>query len=97
MHHELEVNTIGRVRPLPDKEDEEGNPIERDNPESSAPLKYGPHFPPFVHGGVIGYQVDSTEASCSVYAWTDLQPVCVWSRCCAGRWLRMPRAAGRSV
>lgn len=39
MHHELEVNAIGRVRPLPEKEDEEGNPIERDNPETSEPLK----------------------------------------------------------
>jgi hypothetical protein len=78
VHHELEVNTIGRVRPLPDKEDEEGNPIERDNPESSAPLKYGPLFSPYVYiPWVVGYQVDSAEASCSVCAWTDLQPVCV--------------------
>ena len=39
VHHVREINSIGRTLPLPDKEDEEGNPVERQNPESAAPLR----------------------------------------------------------
>jgi hypothetical protein len=39
VHHELEINAIGRVRALPEKTDDEGNPIEREQPEAGTPLK----------------------------------------------------------
>lgn len=39
-HHELEINVRGRCRPLPEQEDEDGNPIEdEDPPEEIPPLR----------------------------------------------------------
>ncbi|CBJ30984.1 putative: flagellar radial spoke protein 4 [Ectocarpus siliculosus] len=40
VHHEFELNTLGRCRPMPEKLDDEGNPIEEeDPPEEVAPLR----------------------------------------------------------
>eukprot|EP00903_Cladosiphon_okamuranus_P010188 g9647.t1 len=40
VHHELELNTLGRCRPMPEKLDDEGNPIEEeDPPDEVAPLR----------------------------------------------------------
>ncbi|CAM9292680.1 unnamed protein product [Choristocarpus tenellus] len=40
VHHELELNILGRCRPMPEKLDEEGNPVEdEDPPEEVDPLR----------------------------------------------------------
>lgn len=37
MHHELEINTLGRNAPLPPEQDEDGNDVEPDEPVEVVP------------------------------------------------------------
>ncbi|CAM9242731.1 unnamed protein product, partial [Chrysoparadoxa australica] len=37
VHHEMELNVLGRNRPMPEKLDDEGNPIEEEDPPEEVP------------------------------------------------------------